>query len=309
MGCLKHLATGERSLLLPEHLIGRSTRAALCLKGSYISVQHALIRWVGDHWELKDLGSRNGTRVNDEPLEVGKGARLEVGMRVSFGNAEQTWVLVDEAAPGAMVVPLDDPDHAILIDHEMVPLPSPDVPAATILRCPDGSWNIEQHDEVATLVDGQVVDVQGRKFRFACPQALTHTSTIEWPRAGATQLSLLSLKFRVSADEEHVQVSLRTNSEEIDLGARSHNYLLLHLARRRLEESRQGLPDAACGWMYRETLLNELRLDREQLNLDVFRIRKHLSLAGVLDAPGIIERRADTGQLRLGVQRLSIERV
>jgi hypothetical protein len=50
-------------------------------------------------------------------------------------------------------------------------------------------------------------------------------------------------------------------------------------------------------------------LDREQLNLDVFRIRKQFALAGVRDAPSIIERRSGTGQLRIGVQRLSIERV
>jgi hypothetical protein len=309
MGCLKHAETGERSSLLPEHLVGRSARAALRLTNSYVSVQHALIRWLGDHWELKDLGSRNGTRLNGDPLEVGKGARLEPGMRVSFGNAEQTWILSDGGVPGAVVVPLDDPDHSIVIDDEMVPLPSPEVPYATILRYPDGSWNIEQHDEVATLVDGQIVDVQGRKFRFACPKTLSHTSTIDWPQTAASQLALLSLIFRVSADEEHVQVSVLAGTDEIDIGSRTHNYLLLHLARRRLAEAAQGLPEAACGWTHRETVLSDLRLDRERLNLDVFRIRKQFSLAGVRDAPSIIERRAGTGQLRIGVRHLSIERV
>lgn len=309
MGCLKHAETGERSLLLPEHLVGRSARAALRLMNSYVSVQHALIRWLGDHWELKDLGSRNGTRVNGQPLEVGKGVRLELGMRVSFGNAEQTWILSENGLPGAVVVPLDDPDHSIVIDDEMVPLPSADVPSATILRYPDGSWNIEQHDEVSLLVDGQIVDVQGRKFRFACPNALSHTSTIDWPTAAASKLGLIGLNFRVSTDEEHVHLTCLVGTECVDLGSRSHNYLLLHLARRRLAESQQGLSEAGCGWTHRETLLQDLRLDREQLNLDVFRIRKQFSFAGVRDAPGIIERRAGTGQLRIGVQRISIERV
>lgn len=309
MGCLKHAESGERSLLLPEHLVGRTARAALRLNNSYVSVQHALIRWVGDHWELKDLGSRNGTRVNGEPLEVGKGVRLEPGMRISFGNAEQTWILSDDGVPGAVVVPLDDPDHTIVIDDEMVPLPTPELPAATILRYPDGSWNIEQHDEVAALVDGQIVDVQGRKFRFACPKTLSHTSTIDWPQASANRLKLLSLKFGVSSDEEHVQLTCIAGTEQIELGARAHNYLLLHLARRRLAEAAQGMAQAACGWTHRETLMNELRLDREQLNLDVFRIRKQFSTAGVRDAATIIERRSGTGELRIGVQHLSIERV
>jgi len=309
MGCLKHAETGARSLLLPEHLVGRSSRAALRLTNSYVSVQHALIRWVDDHWELKDLGSRNGTRINGEPLEVGKGVRLEQGLRVSFGNAEQTWVLSDDGVPSAVVVPLDDPEHTIVIDDDMVALPSPDVPYATILRHPDGSWNIEQHDEVATLVDGQILDVQGRKFRFACPNTLSHTSTIDWPQAAASQLGLLGLKFRVSADEEHVQLMCQAGSEETDFGTRAHNYLLLHLARRRLADAALELPEPACGWIHRETMLHDLRLDREQLNLDVFRIRKQFAMAGVRDAPTIIERRAGTGQLRIGVQRLVIERV
>jgi hypothetical protein len=208
-----------------------------------------------------------------------------------------------------MVVPLDDPANAIVIDDEMVPLPSPESPSATILRRSDGSWKLEQHDCVGSLVDGQILDVEGRQFRFACPKALTNTYTIDGPEGVSPELQQIRLKFQVSSDEEHVQIGLSGNSQELDLGCRAHNYLLLHLARQRLAEAEQGLPADTCGWVHRETLLNELRVDREQLNLDVFRIRKHFALAGVRDAPSIIERRSGTGQLRIGVAQLSIERV
>ena len=69
------------------------------------------------------------------------------------------------------------------------------------------------------------------------------------------------------------------------------------------------MANTASGWVHREQLLTALRTDRERLNLDVFRIRKQFALAGVRDATNIIERRPDTGQLRIGVGRLAIERI
>lgn len=310
MGCLRHFENGDRCVLLPEHLVGRSPRAALCLKSNYISAQHASIRWVNTHWELKDLGSRNGTRVNEQPLEAGKVTRLELGMRISFGRAEQTWEFVDETAPRAMVIPLDDMEEGIVIG-DMVALPSPEHPSVTIYRRPDGSWKLEQQDCLTTLVDGQVLDVDGRKWRFTCPRAMSNTSTIDWPRfTTGPDLQLAKLNFRVSVDEEHVGLVLSSaGQDDIDLGSRAHNYLLLYLARQRLAELEQGVPDAASGWVQRESLLSALRIDRERLNLDVFRLRRHFALAGVRDAVDVIERRSDTGQLRLGIAQLSIARI
>lgn len=311
MGCLRHCETGDRCLLMPEHLVGRSPRAALCLKSSYVSAQHASIRWVTSHWELKDLGSRNGTRVNDKSLAPGQVRELQVGARISFGRAEQTWELVDDSPPRAMVVPLDGRDDGIVIEDEMVALPSPEIPSATIFRRPDGSWKVEQHDSIATLVDGQVLHVQGRKWKFTCPPALSSTSTIDWPRFAVRDLQSIRLMFRVSSDEEHVEIRLSGtgSGDDLDLGSRAHNYLLLYLARHRFAEAEQGVPEAACGWVHRQDILDALRIDRERLNLDVFRARKHFALAGVRDAADVIERRPDTSQLRIGIAQLSIQRI
>lgn len=311
MGCLRHCETGDRCLLMPEHLVGRSPRAALWLKGSYVSAQHASLRWVDSHWELKDLGSRNGTRVNERPLEPGQVTQLQVGTRISFGRAEQTWELVDDSPPRAMVVPLDGRDDGLVIEDEIMPLPSQEVPVATIFRRPDGTWKLEQHDSVATLVDGQVLDVEGRKWKFTCPPALSSTSTIDWPSFAVRDRQSILLRFLVSSDEEHVELRLSGSAgdDELDLGSRAHNYLLLYLARQRVAEAEQGIPEAACGWVYRQEILEALRIDRERLNLDVFRVRKHFALAGVRDAAAVIERRPDTSQLRIGITQLSIQRI
>jgi pSer/pThr/pTyr-binding forkhead associated (FHA) protein len=309
MGCLQHLESGDQCWLSPEHLVGRSPRAALCLKSSYVSVQHASIRWTGKNWEIKDLGSRNGTRIDGALVEPGKVCGLELGMKVSFGRSEQTWEMVDDGPPRAIVAAVDDPDERIIIQHDIVPLPSAEEPAVTIFRRPDGSWKVEQNDSIATLIDGHVLDVQGRKWRFTCPKGVSNTETTDWPHFPQRDLQLIRLSFRVSSDEEHVQLRVCTRNEEIDLGSRAHNYLLLHLARQRIMEEQQGMADTASGWLDRESLLAALRTDRERLNLDVFRIRKQFALIGVRNAADVIERRPGTSQLRIGVGRLSIERI
>jgi hypothetical protein len=74
------LALPERSVTL-----GRSRECDCVLAEPSVSRRHAELRREGTRWVLRDLGSRNGTRVN--------GARLldeaEVcpGDRVSFGDA------------------------------------------------------------------------------------------------------------------------------------------------------------------------------------------------------------------------------
>src|SRR6266568_9287865 len=108
MGLLVRTTTGERCVVETEHLVGRSPRAALRLEDAFVSSQHALIRWVGDGWELKDLGSRNGTAVDGAPVTAGQAVRLRAGTNVSFGIVEQTWTLVDVSAPRTSVVPVDD---------------------------------------------------------------------------------------------------------------------------------------------------------------------------------------------------------
>lgn len=52
---------GTRRVLLSQHLVGRSPECALRLTRSYVSAQHALIRWHERSWEVLDRGSRNGT--------------------------------------------------------------------------------------------------------------------------------------------------------------------------------------------------------------------------------------------------------
>jgi predicted component of type VI protein secretion system len=103
MGTIRQATTGRESVLLLEHVVGRSNRASLQLSGSYISAQHAVFRWANGRWQLKDLGSRNGTYIDGALISPGQSHRLTVGSRVTFGRPEETWELEDDSAPRPMV--------------------------------------------------------------------------------------------------------------------------------------------------------------------------------------------------------------
>jgi hypothetical protein len=77
------------ALALPAHTlepltIGRS-RSCDCMVGEpSVSRRHAELRREGERWLLRDLGSRNGTRVNG--LRVLEEAEVRPGDVVSFGG-------------------------------------------------------------------------------------------------------------------------------------------------------------------------------------------------------------------------------
>ena len=63
--------------------IGRRSDNDIQIKDNTVSKEHAELLEQGGHWTIRDLGSRNGTRVNGreakEPLPLKPGDRLEVG--------------------------------------------------------------------------------------------------------------------------------------------------------------------------------------------------------------------------------------
>jgi predicted component of type VI protein secretion system len=73
----------EIPLSKDEFVIGRSKECALRAGSEAISRRHCLIARQGDHWSVRDLGSRNGTYVNDKPAEgsvpLSAGDELRVG--------------------------------------------------------------------------------------------------------------------------------------------------------------------------------------------------------------------------------------
>lgn len=286
----------------PDAVVGRSPRCALRLDEGYVSAQQAGLRWSGEVWEMRDLGSRNGTRVDGQQLQPGVGHPLRRGSVIWFGNEQQEWVFEDDAPPRPMIAPLAGGDPTFL-EGDLLGVPSADDPQATIYRGGDGRWTLERADASSmTLDNGSVFETGGLQWRFVCPDFIASTTTAHQP----LQVHELQLQFAVSRDEEHVELVATLGDKRFDLGSRGHNYLLLTLARRRLEDARAGLPDTSCGWVYQDDLGRDLDIAVVQLNVDVFRIRKQIAGLGLADAPNIIERRPRVKQLRIGVGGLEI---
>ncbi len=132
-----------------------------------------------------------------------------------------------------------------------------------------------------------------------------HARTIErFPRD--VRLPDLALTFEVSRDEEYVHLRMACEQRHFDMGARAHNYLLLTLARRRLADAAAHPLDPSCGWIYQDEFEHDPTMAAPQLNVHIFRIRRHFIRCGVINGEAIVERRPQTRQLRIGAARISI---
>jgi hypothetical protein len=306
MGAIRENATGSLRILTPYHLIGReaASQCSLLLNERYVSSVHAEVRWTGRLWELRDLGSRNGTYVDGLRIAAGTTWTIGKGSKFAFGKAEAEWELVDDSGPATMAVPTDGGAPVLFKDGQMLALPSDDDPVATIYRTVDGSWSLERLDELPIRVKhGQTFEAAGRTWRFCDSDGTEGTIAL----AGfSSEVGIcvrhLHLIFSVSKNEEYVHLRVQWGTEERDFGARQHLFLLLTLARRWLEE--EGEPEPSRGWLDQEEVSHDPSMSTTRLNLSVHRIRGQFALAGIVDFGSIVQRRLR--QLRIGTGRITI---
>ena len=112
--------------------------------------------------------------------------------------------------------------------------------------------------------------------------------------------------FDLSLDEESTQLCLQHDQQKIDLGVRSHHYLLLQLARHRAEDIERDLDSHSQGWVYASQLAAELGMDNTHMNIHIFRARKQLAdaLPHAQMQTCLLERRG--GKLRFGCDKFKI---
>ncbi|MDY7042392.1 MAG: FHA domain-containing protein [Chloroflexota bacterium] len=79
------LLPGQRLTLAPLTSLGRALTNTVVVPDAFASAEHALLTWRAGRWWLEDLGSKNGTLLNDEPipadgpLVVGPGDVIGIG--------------------------------------------------------------------------------------------------------------------------------------------------------------------------------------------------------------------------------------
>lgn len=298
------LERSGKSVVPPgECLIGRSAACAVRIKESDVSSEHAVLRWLGTAWELRDLGSRNGTFVEDRRLAAGERVLLDRGARLRFGVKGEAWILDDVGAPAPQAVDMDSGD-VVTGNDGLLGLPSDGDWEVVISQAGLGAWQFESGGESRTVRDGEIIEVAGRRWRLSLPRPPDITTQFSTDHIG---LDSARLCFRVSGDPKHVLLQLCTPTKTVDLDDREGALLLLMLAQRRLKDAAANPGDpAACGWLRVDILCRSLNIERNRFTAIVHHCRQYLVAAGVAGAVGIVERRPETGCVRIGSANLEI---
>lgn len=285
-------------MVLPARcLIGRSPECDLVLAEKNVSAQHAAIQWSGTEWELRDLGSRNGTYLNDVRLDAGGKGPLGLGARARFGRESPTWELVDASEPQLMAIHAQSGE---VRDSEggYLALASAQDAEVCIYHDAGGTWVAERDGELEPIGDRATVETRdGATWKVFLPTALSGTVS---DNSRLLLVASLRLEFKVSRDEEHVELVASCGDRRLDLQARAHHYPLLLLARQRLADLAAGFSEGEQGWMRQDELARMLRMDDNHLYICIHRARTQLGRLGVRDAASLVERRVGSRQLRIG---------
>ena len=80
------LRAGTMLELKPVTTLGSGSENDIVLRDRFISRSHTRLRWDGVGWWAEDLGSTNGTFVNNEPCPPGTPVKLEGGGSLTVGG-------------------------------------------------------------------------------------------------------------------------------------------------------------------------------------------------------------------------------
>lgn len=195
----------RRIVLKAEHIFGRGQMADTILGFSDVSLLHAVVRWTGRAWQLRDL-SRNGTLIDRRKAAHDRPIDLMVGAVLQFGrDPRAAWVVENLSKPSSLLWPLRDMDPVISL-YETTHLPTPESPTLTLTPLL-GRWLCDEGAESRWLADGDIVCVGEQRWVFVSGAPAQDTAlddggppVQDWTRA--------ILMFHVSADEEHVRLDL-----------------------------------------------------------------------------------------------------
>jgi len=293
----------DRVVLLPRHHIGRSRRSDLCVPARDVSGEHAVFLWTGQDWELRDLGSRNGTWLEGRQLQPGERATVRAGDRVAFGNPGATWVLASEAAPGAAAIGANAVVEAV---DEFLALPSLDDPQVIVERDPEQGWRLIRDGDAVPAEDGAEITLATGTWRLTIPSEVAPVPMTAEMRDISQIMNAIStrgIEIAVSADQEYIEVTVVLGGERHQLPPRVHHELLLALARQRLADRDTGVAASEEGWVYTSDLRKMLAVSANQFYVMSHRCKRELETLGL---DGVLEKRRTSHQVRLGLRDLAV---
>ena len=304
MAYLKNTASGEENFLFGRHIVGRLRESNTILSCADSSPIHAIISWNHGSWQIKDISAK-GVYINGLKMPPASQCRMHQGDQIKFGSENGVvWTLLNEDPPQSMLISMSSNLPAITLSDKVVALPSTDNPLAVLSKSRYGYWICEGPEKTHELKSGDLVGDRDNQWQFVDWSVLEGFK--ESNIAQSKKAEHLSFLFNVSQDEEHVSLTVQVGEKKLPLGERSHHYLLLLLARKKLENKFAGITNEEQGWILTSELSKMLGLSERHINIQIHRIRKQLiGLHPVyFDDHSVIERRI--GALRLTVDSILI---
>ncbi len=300
MGIVKHQPSGRRVTLGTRSLVGRARWCVVRVTSRRASGEHAVLQWDGTRWSVRDLGSTNGTHAGGRRIAPNERVFLEAGAVLVFGRDDERWTLEEDGPPTASAC-AEATGEVRTASDGLLALPDAADPCATLVEDGHGRWTLEIDGNTRPAVDHERIHAQGIWTLRIPPSEGERVPTTASIADGAKVIGTTMLRFEVSRDEEYIAVSLVRGREVIALRDHTHHEVLLLLARARRADQQTGLATAEQGWTYVDDLLDMLKLDIKHLNVNIFRARQHLARVMMPDVGTLIERRATTRQIRLGI--------
>ncbi len=290
--------------------VGRAPDNDLVLSLPQVSLHHAVFRRVGTTLMVRDLGSTNGTFLNDErlldlaPVKDGDTVRLgaSVCLRVQLHTSvipapppAPLSLLVDLAAGVAWPIRSDrvvlGPD-----EHADVPIAHPGFPIVHIVLHEDGEAWVATEEIEFPAVEGEPFELGGRSFVLrAGKDALDTTARERVPREPQGWPYRLSVWCAIDGRTEARIEDLQTQRMHV-VNADNRVAFLYLLARRRQRDQTWG---AGVGWCDDNDLQKGIwgrgweEQDPNNLQVLLSRIRKEIREAG-FDVWFIEKRRGQT---------------
>lgn len=305
MAKIYNINSGQHVNLTAHHSFGRNSSSNnTILENEYASRIHAVIFWDGESWKLMNK-SINGTYINGIKFTDKHSSSLEKNDILHFGGMQtDPWLMKDIEPPKAMLIPVT-PSLPEIILNDVAALPSEESPGITLYQSTDGSWLCASESDTRTLTSGDLVGTLDAIWRFidASPTAITCTDG----SVTVIESKDVDLYFSVSQNEEHVSLSICFKRSNMDLGERTHHYLVLMLARQRLADAKDGRIETEQGWVDKDLFCKKLGLDENHLNILIYRFRKQCinTLPSSIKMAQIIERR--TGEIRVNCGNIFIK--
>lgn len=290
--------------------LGRGPENDVVITEQTVSSNHASA-WVegGQAW-IKDLGSRNGTFVNDvriqnpTPINYGDSIRLgpDMELRVHGDGASAgppLGLLVEDTSSGVRFPLRSDRFTIGGGEHDSLRIPHAPVQAATLLAFADGEVYIGDEDgEERPIQPGQTFTVAGRVLKLLA-LAPTYTATIEAEPARYPYTLKVTLD-GVAGPEAMIYDDTRDIAHRVD--AENRAILLYVLGKQWLEDRDTGLPRPERGWCSDADVSVGIwgkrgTADANALHVLTHRLRRELKKAGF--DPWFIEKRRRALRVRV----------